>query len=112
MTITTKILSELRRLNQDEKMNDAEISEELGIPYGTVRYYRIKEGLPSRKHKYRNGLYKRYIVYNLRTSEFIVEGNAKECASLLGMQTGSFYSLVTKTRQGKSSKYEIYTVEE
>lgn len=108
MTITTKILSEIRRLNMEEKLNDAEISQELGIPYGTVRYYRLKECLPSRKHKYRDSLYKRYCVYDAHTSAFIIEGTAAECADMLGMQVGSFYSLVTKTRRGKSENYEIH----
>ncbi len=111
MTITTKIIAEIHRLNMEKEMNDAEISEELGIKYGTVRYYRLKAGLPSRRHKYRNRLYKRYSVYDARTSDFITEGTAVECAVMLGILVGSFYSLVTKTRQGKPVNYEIYAID-
>lgn len=107
MIITTKMLTEIRRLNEAE-MNDAEISEALGLKYDTVRYHRIKEGLPSRRQKYRNRFLKRYCVYDARTTEFLLEGTAAECAARLGLTVGYIYIIVTKTKQGKTGLYEIH----
>lgn len=48
-----------------------------------------------------------YTVYLRATKEKIVEGNAEECARKMERSLHSFYSLVTRVRNGQNQKYEI-----
>lgn len=56
---------------------------------------------------------KLYTVYDRRTSEYICEGSAIECAKRLGCaNVNGFYCIVTRARKGDYKKYEIHEVEE
>ena len=51
-----------------------------------------------------------YSVYLKETDEMICSGTSAECAKALGMKTvGSFRTLVYRSRNGLSSRYEIYS---
>ena len=105
--MTTRQFMELRRMNQ-AGLNDHIIAETLGIPQTTVWYNRNKLGLPVVKRK----RHKRYTVYNGKTSEYLIEGTAKECADWLGLTREGFNSAFGLFRKGQYKKYEIYLVEE
>lgn len=49
-----------------------------------------------------------FSVWNNITDEVvIIDGNNVECAKAMGISVKSFYSLVTKAKQGKSKKWTI-----
>lgn len=48
-----------------------------------------------------------YTVYLKKTTEITVAGDAATCAAGLNMSMYSFYSLVSRVRNGKNQKYEI-----
>lgn len=105
--MTTRMILRIKELNE-AGMNDVMISERLGISYTTVSYWRIhKLGLP------RTGVYrskKRYIVYDGKTTQFIVEGTTKECADALHLTPATFRTAKTNFEKGIYRKYEIYEV--
>lgn len=51
-----------------------------------------------------------YSVYLRETDEMVCSGTSDECAKALGLKSvGSFRTLVYRSRNGLSSKYEIYS---
>lgn len=108
--MTTKLLAQIEELAR-EGWCDAEIGRIVGIDQKTVWRWRVKAGLTPGK-KGRQYPAKKYIFYNRRTSEFLVEGTAKECAAFLGLKESSIYSQIYHTRKGRLKKYEIFVVEE
>lgn len=108
--MTTKLLARIEGLARDGWC-DSEIGRRLGIDTKIVRLWRMKAGIPIGK-KGKRITTKRYSFYNRRTSEFLVEGTAKECAVFLGLKESSIHSLIYHTRKGRLQKYEIYEVEE
>ena len=97
--ITTKQLAEIRRLNA-LSLPDRDIAETIGLKYHTVRYHRIKEGLPAHPILNRHiSPYKHYCVYDAKTSEFIIEGTATECADRLDILVNTFRSYATNSKK-------------
>lgn len=105
--MTTKQVSELRRMNK-AGLNDHIIAETLGLPQNTVWYNRSNLGLPV-NHKRR---YRRYEVYDGKTTEYLFEGTARECAEWMGLTKKGFNSAFALFGKGKYRKYEIYEVED
>lgn len=108
--MTTKMLAQIETLAR-EGWCDSEIGRRLGISNEVVGPWRMKAGIPIGKKGKRIPT-KRYSFYNRRTSEFLVEGTAKECAAFLGLKESSIHSLIYHTRKGRLQKHEIYEVEE
>ena len=53
----------------------------------------------------------RYTVYDNRTDELVIlDGTAEQCARAMGLTAGSFYSAVTRARNGKVKRWHIETV--
>ena len=104
--MTTKMLAEIERMNK-AGMNDAWISEELGMDKCTVGYWRKKLGLTV----VGNIRSKRYTVYDGKTTQFIIEGTSRECAAKLGIEIQSFRRNKMRFNRGQYKKYEIYEVE-
>lgn len=48
-----------------------------------------------------------YTVYDNQTDEILAFGKYDECAKMLGVKAGSFYSLVSRAKAGLSKKYSI-----
>lgn len=110
MAVTQEQIDEIVRLNK-EKHNDADIAERLELPYITVRYWRRKIGLkPVRK--FRETMRKKYEVYDAKTALLVVAGTVDECAQVMGITVGHFYTARAKFERGVYKKYEIYEVEE
>ena len=105
--ITTKILREIRRLNEEEHMSDMLISETLGINYGTARYHRKKMGLPTYHQPHRFTVFKKYRIFDINTRKLIFEGTAQECADRLRIALHTFYALASKSKSGIHTKYII-----
>lgn len=63
--------------------------------------------LVKKKNKPNRVMTNKYTVYLRATKEKIVEGNAEECAKKMERSLHSFYSLVTRVRNGQNQKYEI-----
>lgn len=104
--VTTKQVSQLRRMNQ-AGLNDYIISERLGVPVRTVCYNRNKLGLTvNQKRRYR-----RYEVYDGKTTEYLFEGTARECAERMGITKTGFNRAFQEFFKGNYKKYEIYEVE-
>ena len=49
-----------------------------------------------------------YAVYLKKTDELICSGTSEECAAAMGRSVASFYSMVSRVRNGKNQKYEVY----
>lgn len=106
--MTTKLLAEIERMNK-AGMNDSWIADQLGIDQTCASYWRNKLGLPVVG---KNRGAKIYTVYDGKTSQFICEGRADECAKWLGIKVKYFYYIAWMFEKGKYKKYEIYEVEE
>lgn len=66
-----------------------------------------------RYSKRRPQFYKYYSVYDRKTdAPVFIHGTAAECAAAMGVARGSFYSYMTRNRQGKKCRYDIYIDEE
>lgn len=49
-----------------------------------------------------------YTVWNNRTDELVIcDGTASECAEAMGITIGSFFSIITGTKNGRYSKWTI-----
>lgn len=49
-----------------------------------------------------------YTVWNNRTDELVIcDGTAPECAKAMGIKVGSFFSIITGTKNGRYSKWTI-----
>ena len=48
-----------------------------------------------------------YTVYLRETEEIIASGTAKQAAAALGVEIGSFYTAVTRSRTRKNYKYDF-----
>ena len=60
------------------------------------------------KSKYtRQKLY--YTIYDNHSEEIIAFGIAEECAKQLGRSLDSFYSMVYRSKKGKTKKYTIFS---
>jgi hypothetical protein len=83
-----------------------EIAAETGYCISTVgKWLRVQGiGSPGRKYIPR----RIYTVYKTTTTEFLVEGNAKECAAFLGIKPQSFRRAYTVSCRGGPGKYTIY----
>lgn len=53
-----------------------------------------------------------YIVYDKTTDLPVCLGSAEECASFIGVTLSSFRTMVTKTKTGQTSLYELYNIDE
>lgn len=104
------LLAEIRRLNK-AGYKDAAIAQKLGLKYSTVRYNRRKMRLPLNVGSFSDQRTRRYCVYDAKTTQFIIEGTAKECAAELGIKVETFYKLFTIFRQGVTRRWEIYYAE-
>lgn len=69
----------------------------------------------AKKRKYgprRPEFYKYYSVYNRKTDEPVyIHGTSHECAKAMGVTRSTFLCYVTRNRQGKQCKYDIYVDE-
>lgn len=101
LSITTKTLAEIERLHE-KGMVDREVANEIGVSLHTVYYWRSKIGLVPNREK------ERYTVYDRKTSDFLVEGSARQCSAYLGIKLASFRHAVCCFRRGQGGKYEIY----
>ncbi len=62
--------------------------------------------------RYQNPI-SRYTVYDNRTDALvIVDGTSRQAAAAMGLTLGSFYSAVTRARQGKRRRWHIKTTKE
>ena len=55
---------------------------------------------------------KLYDLYDGETTQFLIEGTARECAEYMGVKKRSFHVAKYMFEQGKYQKYEIYDVKE
>lgn len=106
--MTSRQIAEVRRMNR-AGMNDSAIADVLGLPQNTVWYCRTRMGLPVVLEK-RNTM--RYTVYDGKTSEYLFEGTARECAERMGIERQSFNRAHSLFLRGRYRKYEIYAVGE
>ena len=83
-----------------------EIAQDTGYCISTVGKWLRHQGIgpPGRKYIPR----RIYTVYKTKTTEFFVEGNAKKCASFLGIKPQSFRRAYTWSHRGAPGKYTIY----
>lgn len=103
--MTTKQLKRIRDLHA-EGQNDVQIAAEIGMPITTTRRWRSQLGLPAHRGSQRVS----YTIYDRKTDQYLVEGDAKTCAAYIGKSLNSFYSSVSKARHhGLRGKY-IYEV--
>lgn len=109
--MTTKTLAEIERLARSGWC-DAEIARRTGQTHKVAREWRIKLGLPiGKKGKKAAKTARRYTFYDRRTTRYLCEGTARECAEALGLKVNSVESIICRTRNGIRTKYEIYEVE-
>lgn len=66
--------------------------------------YRIIERKSKRAKNKRSNCYK---VYLKGSEQVIAAGSAVSCAAILNCSVHSFYSMVTRVRNGQNGKYEI-----
>lgn len=66
--------------------------------------YRIFEQKSKRAKNKRSNY---YTVYLKKSQKIVASGNASECAMALNCSVHSFYSMVTRVRNGQNEKYEI-----
>lgn len=66
--------------------------------------YRIVENKSKREKNKRSNY---YTVYLKGSEQVIAAGNAASCATILNCSIHSFYSMVTRVRNGQNEKYEI-----
>lgn len=86
-----------------------EIAAAMGWAYGKTYSSVRRLGLLANYE----GREKLYTVYDKRTSEYICEGTAIECAKWLGYASvNCFYCIVCRAKKGEHKKYEIYEVKE
>lgn len=68
-----------------------------------------KRNYPRRRPEF----YKYYSVYNRKTDAPVyIHGTSVECAAAMGITRSTFLCYVTRNRQGKQCKYDIYIDEE
>lgn len=109
--MTTKILQGIKELCQVGGMTDAQMGSTLGITASTVRYWRIKLGLPPGgisqrgNHGPRPG--RSYEVYDKKTGALMAKGNSVECSKAMFMTLKSFYSAVWKSKNNVPCPYKI-----
>ena len=74
------------------------------------RWYQENKEFLSRKRRKQN-VNRWKVLYsvwdNYTDAVVIVDGNAIECAKAMGISEKSFYSIRTRTRQGKMNKWTI-----
>ena len=104
--MTTEMLGKIKELNE-QGLNDSAIAEQLHYSTTTVHYWRRWLGLPTTRI---NRTKKLYTVYDGVTTQFLIEGTAKECAAYMGVNVTRFYQIKCKFDDGAYKKYEIYEV--
>ena len=65
---------------------------------------------PTKNHKHGKGTrcFAVYTVWNNRTDELVIcDGTATKCAAAMGITVGSFFSIITGTKNGRYSKWTI-----
>lgn len=105
--MTAECLAKIEKMNK-RGLNDTIIAEALCYSPCVVSKCRRKLGLPIAGT---NRTKKRYAIYDGETTQYIMEGTAKECAKYMGIKTESFYCSKIRFEQGIYKKYEIYEVE-
>lgn len=105
--MTAEILSKIEEMNR-KGLNDSIIAEALYCSITTVFRGRTMLGLPRVGS---NRTTKRYTIYDGKTTQYIMEGTAKECAEYMGVKVHNFHALKSKFRRGLYKKYEIHEVE-
>lgn len=105
--MTEEILAQIEEMNRNG-MNDRIIAEKIFCSTTTVARGRRLLGLSAAGI---NRTKKRYVLYDGKTTQYIMEGTARECADYMGMTLRSFYQNKSRFRRGTYKKYEIYEVE-
>lgn len=57
---------------------------------------------------------KQYAIYD-KEENIVMVGNAQQCANFMGIKLNSFYSQITRVKNGKiksGREYNVYKVEE
>ena len=89
------------RVRQCKKCNRRFVTEEKYTEYRSSQKYKpLQSDVMKRPHKY-------YTVYNAKTDEIIASGTSGKCAEMMGTSLKGFYSIVSRTKDGKIKKYEI-----
>lgn len=103
--MTTKMLMEIKRLHA-EGLTDGGIAEKIGYSRETAKKWRKYLGLPINS-KPGGKPYKIYFVWRQKDDELMAFGTARECAKMMGIKLGSFYSEVSRTGKGERKYYKI-----
>ena len=104
-TMTTKSLARICEMGRSGACLK-EIAQDTGYCISTVGKWLRHQGIGPPGQKY---IPRRiYTVYKTKTTEFLVEGNAKKCASFLGIKLQSFRRAYTWSHRGAPGKYTIY----
>ena len=103
-------ISQFRMLEElyhsEDRPNDREVAEMVGISYSTARYYRKRMGLePVRKWRREKRVL--YLVRLKKTGKIIAHGTAEECADALGVQHEYFHKMLCRVRSGENGKYIV-----
>lgn len=106
--MTAEFLAKIEQMNR-KGLNDAIIAEAIGYSPSIVNHCRRKLGLPIAGI---NRSKKRYTIYDGETTQFIMEGSARECAEYMGIKVATFRSYKCNFERGIYKKHEIYDVEE
>lgn len=108
--MTTKTIVKIEQLARDGWC-DAEIGRMVGVDTSTARRWRIKAGVEPGKNGRRYPA-RKYAVYDAKSTEFLVEGTAKEIAEFLGLKRSGMYSTIYRSLRGQLNKYEFCEVTE
>lgn len=106
--MTAEILSQIEGMNR-KGLNDEIIAEKIFCGTSTVRKWRKVLGLPIAGV---NRTKRRYALYDGKTTQYIMEGTARECAAYMGVKVETFRSAKVRFEHGRYKKYEIYEVDD
>ena len=106
--MTAALLAQIEEMNR-KGLNDTIIGETIGYASCVVSHWRRKLGLPAARI---NRSKKRYVIYDGETTQFIMEGSARECAEYMGIKVTTFHNFKWEFEHGLYKKYEIYDAEE
>ena len=106
--MTAELLEQIREMN-GQGLNDAIIAERIYCSDSTVGNWRRRLNLPPAGI---NRTKKLYAIYDGKTTQFLMEGSARECAEYMGITKSAFHSHKARFERGEYKKYEIYEVKE
>lgn len=87
-----------------------EIAEILGVNHAAITKRLKVLGLTRNPTAQRTA--KRYVVYDHKTSQFKIEGTVKEIAVALNRRESTVWNYLHRFRNGLSTPWELYLVEE